>query len=197
MTDQQLLAKFKNDSAKLSLYISRKFASLTGEQINFKPASDKWSVGECFDHLIVSHRLYYDKLVEATSGRKLKKSKADQQIKNSYFGKKIIAAVKPDSNKKINTFKLFLPEAPEFNDDVFERFILLQNKLVKFCENLAELNLSKIKLSSPVSKFIRLNAADVLMFIINHNNRHIIQAEKIVDLCFFPKEPNKNGISKT
>lgn len=194
MTDQQLLTRFNNDSAKLSIYISRKFASLTTEQINFHPLPGKWSVGECFEHLIVSHRLYYDKLSDAIEKSKLKKRKSDDlQIKNSYIGKKIIESVKPDSNKRIKTFRVFMPSSENYTDDVFERFILLQNKFVKLIEKLKDTNLGKIKLSSPVSRFIRLNAADVFMIIIYHNNRHIMQAEKIVDLCFFPKEPNKNG----
>lgn len=194
MTDQQLLTKFTNESAKLSLYISRKFASLTPEQIVFHPLSGKWSVGECFEHLIVSHRLYYDKLSEVIGKSKLKIRKSeDLQIKNSYIGKKIIESVKPDSHKRIKTFKMFLPPSEISTEDLFERFILLQNKFVKLIEKLKVANLSKIKLSSPVSKLIRLNAADVLMIIIYHNSRHIMQAEKIVDLCFFPKEPDKNG----
>jgi hypothetical protein len=196
MTELQVLTKFKNDAAKLSLYISRKFASLTPEQINFRPIADKWSVGECFEHLIISHRLYYDKLSAIIEKNNLKVRKEDKEVFNSFFGKKIISAVKPDSNKKIKTSKIFKPLSSELNDEVFERFILLQNKFVRLCYRLQDADLSKIKLSSPVSKIIRLNAADVLIIIIHHNNRHIHQAAQIVDLCFFPKEPHKNGNSK-
>lgn len=196
MTELQLLSKFKNDAAKLSLYISRKFASLTPEQINFRPIADKWSVGECFEHLIISHRLYYDKLSAIIEKNNLKGRKEDKEVFHTFFGKKIISAVKPDSSKKIKTFKVFKPLSSELNDEVFERFILLQNKFVKLCDLLQNTYLSKTKLSSPVSKIIRLNTADILLIIIHHNNRHIHQAAQIVDLCFFPKEPHKNGNSK-
>lgn len=197
MTDLQLLDKFKYESAKLNLFISRKFASLTDGQINFHTSDGKWSVGECFDHLIVSNRMYYDKLAEKLNTGKLKNRKSDDiHVINTFLGNKIIQTVKPDSNKRMKTFRVFEPANTKFNDEVFEKFTHLQNKFVQLIGNFKKTDLSKVKVSSPVSKLIRLNIADVLMIIIHHNNRHIKQAEKIVDLCFFPKEPDKNEFNR-
>lgn len=197
MTNLQLLNNFKSESARINLFIGRRFMFLTNEQLNFRTIPGKWSICEIFEHLIVSHRLYYDKLSESILSNKLKKSEEDKPVINTFIGKKIIESVKPDSNKRVKTFKLFQPQALEINDEVLEKFILLQNKFFKLCENLTDVNLSKIKLSSPVSKLFRLNAADVLMIIMYHNIRHIKQADKMVDLCFFPKEPNRNGFKYT
>ena len=34
----------------------RAFRQLSAEQINWKPSEDEWSIGQCFDHLIISNR---------------------------------------------------------------------------------------------------------------------------------------------
>lgn len=197
MTDLQLLEKFKYESAKLNLFISRKFASLTIEQINFHISSGKWSVGECFEHMIAANRLYYDKLADKINKKQMKTRKSEElPVKNSFIGKKILQTVKPDSNRRMKTFKVFEPSKLKLTDDVFERFVYLQNKFLKLTEKLSDVNLSTSYVTSPVSKLIRLNFADVFMIIIYHNMRHIKQAEAIVDLCFFPKEPNKNEFNK-
>jgi hypothetical protein len=33
----------------------RAFGQLSAEQINWKPGEGEWSIGQCFDHLIIAH----------------------------------------------------------------------------------------------------------------------------------------------
>ena len=35
------------------------FGSLSGEQLNWKPAADSWSVAQCLDHLIRTNEQFY------------------------------------------------------------------------------------------------------------------------------------------
>ena len=37
----------------------RTFGPLSAEQINWKPGEAEWSIGQCFDHLIISNRPYF------------------------------------------------------------------------------------------------------------------------------------------
>lgn len=196
MTELDLIKKFNSESIRLSIFISRKFVWLTTEQINFHPLQGKWSVGECFDHLIVSHRMYYDKLAELLRSGKLIHDDKNNKVTNSLFGKILINAVSPDSVRRFNTFNKFKPTKLKIDESVFDKFILLQNKFVKLLNSFENIDFTRTKISSPVSNFIKLNVADALMIIINHNNRHINQAEKIVNLCFFPRDKYKNGIRR-
>lgn len=195
MTERELISKFISESIRLRIFITQKFVWLTNEQLNFRPLPGKWSVGECFNHLIISHRLYFDKLAEIYNDGKYTSAEPESIVEHSFFGRILINAVRPDSVKRIKTFKIFQPVKINIDDSIFEEFNLLQDKFVRLIEGFDSVYLSGTKLSSPVSKFIKLNAADVLMIIIHHNNRHINQAEKIVNLCFFPKDKHKNGIS--
>ena len=38
--------------------IVQRFGELTSEQINWKPAAESWSVGQCLDHLIKANERY-------------------------------------------------------------------------------------------------------------------------------------------
>ena len=46
------------------------FGGLNGTQLNWKPNPDKWSVGQCLDHLIVSNSQYFPIFDEILSGKK-------------------------------------------------------------------------------------------------------------------------------
>lgn len=36
----------------------RTFGGLSARQVNWKPSEAEWSVGQCFDHLVISNRAY-------------------------------------------------------------------------------------------------------------------------------------------
>ena len=35
---------------------TRTFGQLSADQLNWKPSKEEWSIGQCFDHLIISNR---------------------------------------------------------------------------------------------------------------------------------------------
>ncbi|HTG86752.1 MAG TPA: DinB family protein, partial [Pyrinomonadaceae bacterium] len=46
------------------------FGSLTKEQLNWKPGDERWSVAQCFDHLITSNKGYLPIIESVRSGKK-------------------------------------------------------------------------------------------------------------------------------
>lgn len=64
----------KNDPAKLSVMeildeveglaqdTKAIFGGLNSTQINWKPAADVWSIGQCLDHLITANQEYFPQL---------------------------------------------------------------------------------------------------------------------------------------
>jgi hypothetical protein len=48
----------------------RVFGQLSAEQINWKPGPDEWSIGQCFEHLIISNRQFLTIIEEIRQGRR-------------------------------------------------------------------------------------------------------------------------------
>jgi len=48
----------------------RMFGHLSGEQLNWKPGPEEWSVGQCFDHVVISNRPYEPIVEEILAGRR-------------------------------------------------------------------------------------------------------------------------------
>jgi hypothetical protein len=48
---------------------SRAFGHLSAEQINWKLSEAEWSIGQCFDHLIVANRPFFTIIEEVRQGR--------------------------------------------------------------------------------------------------------------------------------
>jgi hypothetical protein len=48
----------------------RVFGHLSGEQLNWKPGPEEWSVGQCFHHVVISNRPYEPIVEEILAGRR-------------------------------------------------------------------------------------------------------------------------------
>ncbi|HZJ10320.1 MAG TPA: DinB family protein [Trueperaceae bacterium] len=57
-TTEQRLTEVTTDLMKLAADASARFDRLSGEQLNWRPAPDRWSVAQCLEHLITIQSLY-------------------------------------------------------------------------------------------------------------------------------------------
>ena len=51
-----------------SKQVQESFGKLSESQLNWKPAPEKWGVGECLEHLIKGNRLYYPAFEKIAKG---------------------------------------------------------------------------------------------------------------------------------
>lgn len=160
---------------------------LSLNQISWKPGLKIWSVGECINHLVVTNELYLKKMKEIVY-----RSTSDLNVSFNYSqsitGKLITNTVDPKNVKKFKTFKVFDPSKSSASNSAVQNYALIMKRFIEMVKDMSGINLKKIKFSSPVNKFIRINLGDPLIFIPRHDERHLIQAERIMDLKEFPIE---------
>jgi hypothetical protein len=64
----------------------RAFGQLSAEQINWKPVEGEWSIGQCFDHLIISNRPYLTIIEEVREGKKRQRVWERMPLLPRFFG---------------------------------------------------------------------------------------------------------------
>jgi len=161
------------------------FSSLSEKQLNWKPAPDVWSVGECISHLVNSNNLYLNKIEKILSLNTSSQEK-DFYYKQSLFGKLIAKGVDPAYVRKSKTFKVFFPDSSEINKDIIDEYVVSSKRFIEIAGRMRKIDLKRIKLSSPVNKLIRLNLGDPLIIIPKHDERHLNQAERVMSQKEFP-----------
>lgn len=167
--------------------IDSTFDSLSLNQINWKPGSKIWSVGECINHLVITNGLYLKKMKEFVL-KGTSNPNDDFNYSQSFIGELLTKAVDPENVKKSKTFKVFDPLESSASKSVVQDYALIMKGFIEMVKDMNGINLKKIKFSSPVNIFIRLNLGDPLIFIPKHDERHLVQAERIINLEEFPKE---------
>jgi len=161
-----------------------KYTKLTNKQLNTKPAPDKWSIGECLQHLICYGNFYLAAMEEALANHKGSESK--DSFKPGFFGNKFseMLRYKEKGMKKMKSPNIESLTFATVELNVIEVFLKQQQQHLNILNRTKELNIEKVKVSIALTKLIKTKIGDTLRFTIYHNQRHIVQAEKVYESLF-------------
>jgi hypothetical protein len=163
------------------------FGDLTAQQLNWKPSADQWSVAQCFDHLVTANEAFFQVFEKVLSGEKNPTFWERLPWLPAFWGKMLIKAVAPESKRKFKAPKIFHPSTSSVDGAIIRRFIEQQNHVIRYMKATEDLDLEKIKISSPVTHLITYSLMDAFRIIINHEKRHLLQATKVSEMDGFPK----------
>ena len=175
---QALLAELQKQ-VTYCLQRAQAYQKLPLEVLQWRPAEGKWSALECLEHLNRYGEIYlqefYAKIAQAPK-------QPVAEYKSGWLGNYTANTMlpKPDGSMlKMPALKDKNPLHAKLGQEVVSEFIRQQNELLIVLEKAASVNLNtvKCKLTLPLLKF---NLGDTLRFIINHQIRHIHQADRVL-----------------
>lgn len=154
---------------------------LSAAQWNFKPAPDKWSIAECFEHLAIAEedRLRIVRAASAeplTEDMKLPGKAFDQQLLKIYLNRETKAQA-PEVLKPSGRWK--------DQDSLRKDFWQMRSDTIRFAEtttaNLRDHGFMHTMLKRP------LDCVQWLLVISAHTERHTMQIEEVKKSSDYPK----------
>ena len=164
-----------------------RFPGLTAQQLNWKPVPDQWSVAQCFDHLVTANNAFFPIFEKILSGEKRNTFWESLPWLPAIWGKMVIKAVAPESTRRLKAPKIFQPSSSSVDGAIIRRFIDQQDRVIRYIRATEDLDLEKIKISSPVTNLITYSLMDAYRIIITHEKRHFLQAMRVSEMDGFPK----------
>ena len=162
------------------------FGNLSPAQLNWKPSAERWSVGQCFEHLITSNKGYLPIIDDVLKGRKQSVWES-MPILPGLAGKLLIKSLDPASTRKLKAPKSFQPAQSDINASVIDDFVQQQTRIVEKMKATEHLDLEKIIITSPALGAITYSLMDAYRIIVVHEHRHFQQAKRVTDETAFPK----------
>ena len=156
------------------------FSKITIEELNHKPNSEQWSIGELMDHIMVTNSLYIPKYQKVIEGNHRNPFSARFGYVTDFLGKSILQSVNPDNPKKLKTVKKFEPVKREFTLDIAEEFRTKQVELIELVKQTDSVNHNKTYINSPASPLIVYSLEYANRIILWHELRHIQQANDLL-----------------
>jgi len=163
------------------------FGALTPTQLNWKPSAERWSVAQCFEHLLTTSKGYFPQIEGVIAGIKPTFWQR-MPVLPGLAGRLLIKSLDPKSTRKIKAPKKFQPAQSNISASVIDDFVDLQAKIVEKMKATEHLDLEKIIITSPVAAAITYSMMDAYRVIVVHERRHFEQARRVTEEASFPSE---------
>ena len=161
------------------------FGNLTPSQLNWKPSPERWSVAQCFDHLITANSGYFPIIEEVLAGKK-RTLWQSMPVLPGLTARLFIKSLDPSSTRKIKAPKRFEPAQSDISGSVINDFADQQGKIVERMKATEHLDLERIVVTSPVAAVITYSLMDAYRIIMVHEQRHFQQAKRVSEESAFP-----------
>lgn len=155
------------------------YQQLSVDKLTARTAPDSWNVLECLEHL----NLYGDFYLPAIERSIMTATSPSTPIFKSgvlgnYFAKSMLPREKTN---KMATFKDKNPIGSNLGKEVIVRFVDQQHKLLRMLDQCRTINITKAKTGTSIASWIKLRLGDTLRVVIYHNDRHIVQADHVLE----------------
>jgi len=161
------------------------FGQLSPSQLNWKPSAERWSVAQCFDHLLTSNKGYFPIIDRVLAGEKRTLWQCVPLLP-AFWGGLLVKSMDPSSTRKVKAPKKFQPAQSDISGSVIDDFVDQQRKIAEKMKTTEHLDLEKIIISSPAASPITYSLMDAYRLIVVHDQRHFQQAKRVTEESSFP-----------
>jgi len=166
----------------------RLFGDLSEDQLNWKPAPDRWSIAQCLDHLAVATDKFGPYLTAAIArGRAKYPVPSSPVYQPSRLGGWLIKQLLPESTRRVPAPKIFRPTETAPIHGALAHFLKAHNEFLGFVRQAEGLDYNKTRLRSPVTPLMRYSLADAFVITVVHGQRHLGQAQRVREAQGFPQ----------
>ena len=162
------------------------FGALTSGQLNWRPDAKRWSVAQCFEHLLTANRLMRRAADDALDPSRSKPLWQRVPILPGYVGRMMVRSQAPDATRKFMAPSAARPAASDLPGDVVQRFSAQQRESAALAAALDERLAARTVMSSPFLGIVTYSVLDGWRLMVAHNHRHFEQARRVTGSPGFP-----------
>ncbi len=182
--DTNDLLKQLEDSVTELITYAKHLQELDSMQLNRQAQPGKWSIAQVIEHLNSYNRYYLPEINKALQQGKDKNVPFHAVFKPGAFGNYFTKLMQPGADGKIGN-KMNAPKdhRPAANLDVskvFKEFLEGQQMLLSYLKVARVTDIGKLRVPISISRFVKLKLGDTFRFLIAHQQRHMLQAQRVL-----------------
>jgi hypothetical protein len=178
----ELLRDVTQTTKDLLHILEQEFARASAPDLRKAPAPDKWNALQCFEHLNRYGHFYFPEFEKAIQKLQSEGKQARQTFKPGWLGNYAVNSMLLDPQTKqprtkMPAFKNYNPSAETVSESTVQEMIRQQKHLLDIFKQAENISLD-YRIPTTLSPFIKLKLGDVFRFLVAHNVRHTIQAQR-------------------
>jgi|GEM_PF-3836132 len=176
ITQSDLLTDLRHRIEQHCTLVATTFQPLDHQIIVWKSKPTEWNIGQCFDHLSLTHDYYRRKLAPALAHPQQSRPAADYYHASFWAGIYMYFAFNP--RHSFPTAEMITPRQV-VQETVFTQYLVKQDILVKLLDQLNMIDLCRTRVQ--IEKGVRFNLGDCLKILVYHDALHIHQAQRVLN----------------
>jgi hypothetical protein len=179
------LAEVKTGLDDLARDANATFGALKAAQLNWKPDAARWSVGQCFEHLLTTNLLMFRAAAEALNPARPRTIWERLPMLPGVIGRVMVRSQAPGGTRKFKAPAGVRPAASDVAGDIVQRFVAQQRDAGSRVGALDEQAAHTI-MTSPFVRVVTYSVLDGWRLMVAHGRRHFEQARRVTQSPGFP-----------
>jgi hypothetical protein len=154
-------------------------ADLNEARFNWRPAPGEWSIEECLAHLVIVGQWEIRAIEQAVEQGKQRGITGQGPFEFGPIERFIIHQTEPPVRSPLPAPRHFVPLHGQPVTAVLPTFHHVQSQLIQQLERADGLDLRRVKVPTPISRFFKLSLGAMFAQIAAHERRHLDQAWRV------------------
>jgi hypothetical protein len=170
------LRKELDDAAGWAERVARRASE---DEWNRRPRPDAWSPAELFAHLILTTEQFLPLFRAALKRGREQGIERRDPYRKDLKGRLLAWSMEPPVRRiRAKTTPPFVPTETQTREETIKRFLESQRALIEELRGSADLDLNRLRITSPFNAHLRYNLFSGFAILAAHQRRHLWQAEQ-------------------
>jgi hypothetical protein len=174
---------FRSQFEQISGEADALVAPLSDAQFSWQPAPESWSVAQCIDHLNSTAREYLPMVDEGIADAIRRGLYSPGPYVYNWIGRLMVWCFDPKVRFRAKAPASFQPPVGRPRHDVMAAFRAYQVQYIDRLRQANGLDLARARVTSPVTRAIRMPLGSAFALTVAHERRHLQQARRVIEQC--------------
>ena len=152
---------------------------LTEPQLMWRENTGTWSVADCLNHLVVTGNQSLARIRSAMVDARSRGLLGRGPFRHGALGNWLIRLMDAPPTITFKAPKAYRPALDVSVSEIVSTFFLLELGLIRALEEADGIDLARVKVSNPMSKWFKLSLGQEFAFTAAHERRHLWQAARV------------------
>lgn len=161
-------------------------AGLNEVQFNWRPAANRWSVGQCLAHLTLTVQLYLPSIEHMIDESRERTAQGRSSYRPGWLARWLIKSMEPPPGMKVKTMNVVDPPPGLDPHITVRQFIAVHDRLAELARSANEVDLNGARMTPPFMRIMRMTLGQSFAVNTAHARRHLWQARQVRRSPGFP-----------
>ena len=162
------------------------FGGFDARQLNWRPDAARWSVAQCFEHLLLANGLMFRAAEEALNDTAPWTTWRRLPVIPGVLGRMLVRSQAPSTARRFTASPQAQPATSDIAANIIQRFLEQHRDAVARVQALDERVAARTIMTSPFIKVITYSVLDGWRLVFAHDRRHFEQARRVTQSPGFP-----------